>query len=303
MKMERWNIPEKEKNVTELETPNALYKIIYGVHELEQSPEVIKNSDGLIVEAVGDFSSQEKVEKFLENVKKIPQHAKLVDYFRTENKSLYLVDLNALAMFYEQRADSLNFLETIGGAGLAIWGMKDYVDEKTKTLRQRNSHSPEDMTRRDFLKKIGTGAKIAGSAYLLSPIAGEKFGQLVSQPQEDTIMRKIDKKIIAANETIHPEIYNTLLTFRNYLIAQKAEYIAQQKFKETQDKPELSILIGAAHTGIESALTMNNDERMKLLKENIAEDNRLKQSSIVKIDFDNDEAIATFMEEENIKNL
>lgn len=190
MKVEKWNTPEKEKNIIEVETPNALYKIIYGIHqlELEQSPEVIKNSNGLIVEAIGDFSSQDKVEKFIKNVKKIPQHSKMIDYCRSENKSLYLVDLNNLAIVYEHQAVFLSFLETISGAGLGVWGIKDYLDKKMKTLKQPSGNNPEDMTRRDFLKKIRTGAKIAASAYLLSPLAGETFGRLISQPQEDTII-------------------------------------------------------------------------------------------------------------------
>lgn len=65
----------------------------------------------------------------------------------------------------------------------------------------------------------------------------------------------------------------------------------------------MSILIGAAHTGIESALTKSNDERMEILKKIIEKNNRLKQPSIVEINFDKDKVISAFMEEENIKNL
>ena len=292
---------KKEKNIVQIETPNAKYKIIYGIHELEQSPEVIKDSDGLIIEGVGNYTTPEKVKEFIEIIEKEPQRQKLIEYCRAHHKSLYLTDINEILLAYYKEANILHRLETVAGIFSSVWGLGDYIKEKFP--KPASVGSDDNLSRRDFLKKIKTGAKTIAGAYLLMPELSNQLGHLIKQPDESSLSRKIDRALISANETVHPEIYDIMVTFRNYLIAQKAEYIAQLKKAQTQTIPELSILLGAGHSGIESVLKKSTAERIEFIKKQIKRNKFLKQPLITQVDFNQDEICATFIEEKNINAI
>lgn len=294
-RLERWGIKaEQEKNIVEIETQHGLYQIIYGVHEIEQSPEVINNSEGLIVEAVGNYSTPAEVQQLLETIQTIPQHQKLLTYCQTEQKSLYLVDLNTAVMRNEVlRAEFKASMETKGAMVLGAWSallpMASKLKDPTHTI-----------TRRGLLAgAIGLSA----ATYLGSNGIGEVIAHAQGQPEEGSVLRSVDRKVIAANERMHPEIHEIILTYRNYLISQKAEYIAQQRHLLTGSKPKLSILIGAAHVGIESALRLDEEDRLKFIAKIVKKDPNLKQSSIVQVDFDHGDVNTTFMKDETIEKL
>lgn len=291
--------PETAKNVVEIETAHAKYQIIYGAHEIEQTPKVIEDSDGLIVEGLAKTTTPKEVIRTIQIMKKIPQHSRLIEYCQTQGKPLYLVDLNAVGLNYEQMASFLNSCEFTSGALLGTYALSDVL--KRYILRKQNK-DPK-VNRRDFLQKIATGTKAVAATYLLSPVIGEKFAQSLGQPEEGTLGRTIDRALTQLNESIHPELFRKIVTFRNNLIAEKSEHIAEQLKKEKGTKPRLSILLGAAHIGIESALKKTEEERVAEMSEDIGDNNLLKQPSIVRVDFRGGEIIPTFMEEEDIKKI
>jgi hypothetical protein len=293
------SVKYNRKNIVILETKFAKYKIIYGIHQIEQSPEILANSDGLIIEGIGDFFNTKKVEEFIKAIEKSPQHGKLIGYCRENGKSVYLVDLNKLVSI---NGSFFTFVESLGGFVIGASVVNNCV-KRTLKLKNNTGGNPHLSSRRNFFRKIWTGTKVTASAFLLSPILGEKFAKLIGQPEEGSITRTIDRLLIHTNENIHPEIFWKIITFRNNLIAQKAEYVAKLIKNETRKKPNLSILIGSAHVGIEDSLVNTEEKRLQVIGEGIEDDKGLRQPLVVKVDFIQGVVSASFMEEEGIAGI
>lgn len=116
----------------------------------------------------------------------------------------------------------------------------------------------KQITRRGFLKKVGTGFKTAAAVWLSMPLI-ESLLFLGFGVQGDFVHPNLRKLI----EKTHPETWFFILTLRNVVLAQKEQWLMEQM----GDKPHhIATIIGAAHTGLEDQIRKSPEERLKFLQ-------------------------------------
>lgn len=265
---------KKQKNVVETNTENARYRIIYGIHQIETDPKTIENTDGVILELMGDYSTPEKGRKSLDFlVHKVAQYRKIIRACQETRKPIFLTDLSKdTRMRYDKEVLLKEVVaptaELLVGMALAGWVAKDVWD-KSK------------MTRRDFLK---TGAKALAGMYLATPQASLELLDFTQEPDEETLRRKAAKVVTNFSRSIHPELAGITVNCRNLLFAQKSEAVAKIMKSERKERPNLGIIVGAVHFGVENTLKMKEGERIAKLKEYLG-DSIERESVIARIDF------------------
>lgn len=167
--------------------------------------------------------------------------------------------------------------------------------EKTKFRIAHGKHNveqkPEDLGKADALMLEGI------FDYTLSKELVEKEfnGDLKEKIQYKEMIKTAEKKrapIFVGDVIKQKCIFFSTLRLRDYLFAQKLKTIAERL--ETQKrKPEIAIVIGAGHTGIEEALKKSNEERVKLI-DNRSDDPDLREArekiaTIARFDFNEKE--------------
>lgn len=256
-------IPKKQENVSEVETPSAKYDIVYSLHNQPVKPETIEQADAIILELVGNYETQEKVQKHMEFISR-EQHTyhQIIKSAAEKQKPVFLVDMSTDA--YATRRDAalnvvlLPVIEAMIAAGLVFSGIKGVAKK-------------EKMDRRSFLK---LGAKMTAAAYLslpqasrlLSFVSTDYFRQV---PDEESFSRKTEKFVHKIKSSSHPELYSNVVNVRNNLIAEKSEAIARMLNKKLGRKPQLALLTGASHFGLEESLSSDPFERINSLKKDL----------------------------------
>ncbi len=246
--------PDPKRKLTEatvlVPTPEADYRIIYGFHNIKQNPEDLGDAHALALELAGDYFSIESAERLaLYVMEQHQQYREIVKEAKNKKIPLFFVDIPRLDDLVLILNSLLIVSESLVGLGII------------SSLIQR---APKPMTRRDFIKILPS--VIIGS-YLSSHIPGMASTAMnLGRINEETVKRKIHRFLTTLNEKTHPETYIILLTLRNYIIAQKLNTIAQMLRKDfINKKPQVAIVIGASHIGIETALQESDDERKTLL--------------------------------------
>lgn len=84
--------------------------------------------------------------------------------------------------------------------------------------------------------------------------------------EEGSKKRQIFKSLTNINEKSHPEIYAFMTTLRNQIWAQKLDYLASKIPHQSNRKPEIGILVGRGHSGLENAIGENPKQRLDFLK-------------------------------------
>jgi hypothetical protein len=250
---ERVRKPESPPNVVIVETPEGIFRIAYGRHDVPQNPEDVKGVDAIMLESgmLQYYLNQEEAIREFPLLYESVQYKNLIKEAAKAKQPIYLTDLdprmeNAILAFLLQTAEGM------GAIGLDLWllyllGLK--VITKSKKI-----------TRRDFLKLL-----------LLAGYFGTQLGESFTYPiegniEEDTLTSKINRFLINLNEKIHPETHMVILTLRNLIMAQKLTTIAKELQQKIGKKPEIGIVVGARHIGIEDALKMSKKERMEIIK-------------------------------------
>lgn len=269
---------EKKSNVVELETSNARYSIVYSLHNIPNRPEVIEGADGIILEFIGNYQTPKNAEKTSEFLLKANQYKEVIKLAVEKQKPIYLVDLSMDTrlehnLSFPLKNALLPFIEAAAAGGLIFSGIKNLN-------KQRN------ISRRDFLK---LGAKIGVASYLSLPQASRIFSNIATghfkhEPDEKSFSRKAEKFSHKLEVISHPELYSILNT-RNDLIAEKSEAIAKMIKEEVGRKPQLSILIGAGHTGLEDSFITNFDQRLVRLRNDLGQ-NIGREKFIAQIKFE-----------------
>ncbi len=272
--------PQQEpvpENVAELETENAHYDIIYDVHGVgEVKEDAFRNSDAIIFEGIGgvDFPGA--------YVEKEPSFREVILHAIKEKKPVYFVDLS-FGLHQELGLDeekllthfTLPILEGLAGLVFTVSAVTDVL--------KRN---PE-MSRRSFLKFLGKGA---AGAYLSLPALREVTGYVSTDfaekpPDESDPVRQAHKLLRKVSDATHPEDRTVLIHTRNDLMAQKSETIARALRAELGNKPNLGIMVGANHSGIENVLQDDERERVERLIDDLGKD-LVYERYITRIDFE-----------------
>ncbi len=280
------NLPEKRDNVSSLETTNAKYRLIYSVHTRQNNPEDVAGSDAIVLEVRFDYHDTKKSERTIfDEVDLFQQYGEVIKYAAQHSIPIFFVDLSLNVRDKRKNVGIEHFLKKVMapyvGVGIGYKIFKSLV----KDLKQ------EHLTRRSFLKILG---KTLGAAYLGTPavetvsgIVSTNFAQ--NEPDENSLSRKFSKTVSEINENIHPELKSLKLEGRNFLIAEKSELIAVDLSKKIGSKPKVSIIIGAAHVGIEKALKMTESDRAEQLKKYLTVDEIENEETVTQISFENTE--------------
>jgi hypothetical protein len=251
---ERLRKPELPSNIVILETPEGIFRIAYGMHEIPQNPEDVKGVDAIMLESSFlkyYLQPEEAIKEFLIFTKESIQYKYLIKKASEAGQPIYLTDLDPRPEWYGLSV-SLHITEIISAIGLDLYLLFLFRSIKSK-----------EITRRDFLKLLFLA--------LLAAYFGTQLGESLTYPikgnvDESTLTRSINRILIKLNESIHPEINIVMLTLRNLIMAQKLTTIAEKLRQKTGKKPEIAVVVGGAHIGIEYALKMSKEERMKIIK-------------------------------------
>lgn len=264
------------KNVVIIERPEARYRIIYGLHETPQKAEDVGNADALVLEwGVGDYSTGNQAEKTFLQMASYKQYQHLIGRLEKREKPIFLADvsditIHNLLVTFLRGAESITGFMFIGNLAIGL--------------------NKQGVTRREFLK---SGAKGIAALYFLSNIPLGVYKAFQSEDiNEFDASQAVSRFLNDLDERMHPETNAILLTLRNHLFAQKLKTIANTMTSYTRGKPEVGIVIGARHTGIEAALQKEDKGRVELVDRLLHIPGlggiREKIATIARMDFDKD---------------
>lgn len=262
-------------NVVEIERPEAIYRIVYGYHNREQSAKDIDGLDVLILETGdSDYSNCEAASNLLEACKKDVLYKSVVKKAEDEKMPIFFADLSN-AEVKTILHDRIKNLEVTVGAVTALVLLASLISSKEK------------ISRREFFEKSFFAL---GSAYLSSHTFLDNIYQISrdSMLDEKTASRHIARILGDLQEKIHPETESLIITLRNQLMAQKM--ITITKMLDLQDsKIKVGIVVGARHHGIEKALQIKDAKRIKIINDLLnapeLEKARKTASIIARMDF------------------
>jgi len=248
----------KLNNLSEVEyKSNLRVRFIYERHGRAQNPDVVRGVDKLFVEGIGD-SKDEKINKDRDN--------NIIFACQKSNIPVYWVDINGQfgKSAFKDRKDSekkeTDIQIAISIAGLILAGTIGYYQHIVKKSANKNN-----ISRRKFLSIL----TIAGSTCISFPwwplyrnIEKKKSGQLAGN-----IIEKIHAKIIKQFG-----LKKIVIVLRNMIWAEKISHIHSLEMKTGKTKDYFGINCGAAHTGLEPALALDSDTRIKIIKKIIEEE-------------------------------
>lgn len=239
--------PESElaPNIVRVETEDGIFDVVYSLHISENQFEDIAHTDGVILEGVNSFNTQ-RDESEIPKLFDIHQYKKMFLKTMEAKKPVFLVDAIEFDGHYIDI--TLKLLE--GALGIELFA-------------QISSSKNAKMNRRKFLS---TSVKALVGTWLCLP-ALDSINILVPPYQpldESSRRRRLDRLLQKKVSSTHPESGRYILDARNYLIAQKSIAVARNMKIDT--KPNLAVVIGAAHFEIEEALRMPENERIQQLK-------------------------------------
>lgn len=266
------SVPETKEelpdNVILLERPEARYRIIYELHNLPHGADAIGYPDALALEGAalrGTFEDRESVEKFIsiywqQKLSRAPkgkfkEAIAQESYIINQKIPLYLIDIGDPHLNFDSVVSTRSALkraEAVGSLGAVTYGI-------AKVLERRREK--KDLTRRDFLKLFGAGAISAYTGTQLLDVLVELYQENKKEHFRQSAVESNFRKI---QEIIHPETEAAILTFRNAIWAQKLEFLARRLRKEK--KPELAMIAGVYHSGLENMLKEDQDKRLNSVK-------------------------------------
>ena len=281
-------VSESLKNIFELETQHAHYKIVYSLHSIETNPRILEGVDAVLLEMPNDFKTEQDVihqvnfelkgqagtskyglsaeTQYRQLFQAIAETQQPVYFVDVDDSSPAMKDLEAKSL---DRMPKLGLLETGAGIYLSAAGIQDL----------KKSTENKKPTRRKFMTGL---SKLLGGLYLGSHIPEVATMSFDDVDDEGSIRRKINKSFIRLNDAIHPEIRGNVLNARNMLMAQKADAIAQQFEEDLGKKPTVAIIVGSEHAGIENDLQLSEEKRIQALKEIFGNEFK-NQSKIIRL--------------------
>lgn len=272
---------EEARNIVELSTEQADYKIVYSVHTRQNNPGDIVGSDAIILEYGIDYSNADEVINVLnKDVEDNQQYKAIIEYARANKIPIYFVDVSLKT---RNEKDLLDLAKLVKKALIPVVGAKvSYALGKSVIKDMKEL----PINRRNFLKGLGkTMLAVYTGTPALEPTAALASTRLSHEPDEEGVLRKIERGVADINSSIHPELKTFSMEGRNALIAQKAESIAKDLESRLGKRPKLSVIIGALHTGIEKDLKMKETERQVGMRKYFTEKELDTEKAITRVDF------------------
>lgn len=265
------------ENVVLIEKDHARYRIVYGKHNLEQPSNAIGMPDGIILES--GFCEYETQQQAVDSLswldKNLAQFHGIIKKAEKEEKPIFFVDIQKAAL--------------VGYLQLALPLLEVSVGYKMLRSLAEDIISDAPVTRRDFLKRSAQG--VVG-AYFLSHIP-KMLSVFGGSPNEQSMKRAVDRFVTDLGEQMHPETWAVVLTLRNNMIAHKMETVAENFRNEKRIDPELALVCGSSHSGIDEVLAKTNTERIfvinRLLSVPGLDEAKRRVATIARLDFDNKE--------------
>ncbi|MEJ0053782.1 MAG: twin-arginine translocation signal domain-containing protein [bacterium] len=230
-------IHEGMKNVAELETENAKYKIVYSLHNIPTNPGVLERSDALVLEMTdindGEIAKSE-VTTHMNGHSGASGKLQYQDVLPTaldRGMPVYFADAMGFseeAVFSEMiKREVITQAEGTVGIGALVGG--------AISLKKNQS-------RPDRRKLLGGIAGLTSGIWLNMPRAENLvqralYADNTREPEEGSLYRTIDKKLTDANYHLHPETRTKVRDVRNTLIAQKAEKLGKWLTAKLDKKP------------------------------------------------------------------
>lgn len=284
-------------NVAKMESVNARYHINYDDHRTDINPNILDDCDGLVMEMRGNYDDPKETQEWIEHFSHSKQFARVIMDAAKNKKPIYFVDLieskkvDNFSKERERKELTIPFIEMMMGSALGVHLIyKDLAGDKK-------------MTRREFLK---SGLQAIAATYLETPFIQQTAWDIATKhgtalTDEKSTSRKVEKILNRINNDIHPELRTIIVDARNDLMAQKTETIAKILSKKLKKKPELAIIIGARHSGIEQSLTDKEEDRVKRLRRDFGEE-LSKNASVAEIDFAKGEGNTIYFKIEILKD-
>lgn len=245
---EQESLPE---NVVAIETPEAKLRIVYGLHDRPEDPKTVEGADAIVLECVGYYETEILAEKMISAMEGLEQYKLILEKARQDGRPVFLVDVSYAdaAMSLERYIDAAEKT-----AGLAV--LASLAKDAVRSFR-------EPVTRRGFLKMAG---KMAVGAWLSSSFSDFVASHIgLDEPGEKSTARKVERSLRGLRERTHPELKRIILTLRNNLMAQKLKTVSYLMSGGKKEKPEVAIIVGRAHVGIEKALQKTEAERREII--------------------------------------
>ncbi len=279
----------ESKNIVELETINAYYRVVYEAHGDKHDKKIYENSDAILQEfgtKFNDISPETLVEIFREN------NPTAVEYANSHQTPVFFVDSTSPG----EITRNLSKLGAVAEMTAGVLLVKNVVED---------INNPKPISRRKALEKIKTIGKAALAAHLISPGAGKLLGEGAYLSGTKSATGEIARGVYAYNETAHPETAGAIYSFRNLVMADNAETVAVSLNQRLKRKPKIVIIVGADHTRIEHDLSMNSEKRTDKINTSIFKQYYSNLDKIMSIKFTTEDgkltALYDFLENPNIR--
>lgn len=211
--------------------PDGRYTIVYGLHTREQNAKDIPQDTDLLLLETGVHEWLDDPEKTMQQLSTHVQYARLFEYAEAHHIPVAFVDL-------KYRYPDMLLLLADNAFSAAEWIAGYQLLQKKGDTKERQ-------------KNLVLGAWLllpfaANIARLTSAVTGIGLKQTAA-------LKKLSHKL-------HPEAELLYLTFRNAVIAEKMEFLAKLGYSNHQ-----TVVMGAAHVGIEDMLEKSSKQRVTLL--------------------------------------
>ncbi len=241
---------ERHDNVVDVHKPEGTYTIIYGRHDMATDHNLLPaNSSGLVLETGKHLWAKSPGKAFgvlFESV----QYSKLFEVAKMRRLPIYFVDTNVESSVQ----DDVELIEHL------IIGVETGIGAVViKRILERIAKK-DKLTRRDFL---GMGAKSVLAAWLgmsSAPLLIKKISH------ETGVGESLSTKLQEVSRDIHPEAMLFLQQIRNCVIAEKLEWIRNNYGPKDIKQKNLTVIVGAAYSGLEDMLRWTSKDRLEFLR-------------------------------------
>lgn len=275
----------QEGSIVTVETDAGVFNIVYSYHDIPNDPTIVQNTDALILEGEMHYSADERLVANIDERSQSMQYAPLFSAAAAQRRPMFFVDISAETaknldgIFSGDRQEarmSVAKLEALSGLLLVAYKMH-------AALRGKGTSAGEKpLSRREFFGAAAQETALPLAAYLATPLAESA---LTRTADERTVSRQTYRALHAVNTTMHPELPDSLLAeVRNALIAQKSESVARSLKSALGRRPTVTIVIGAAHIGLEDQLRAPEATRMHTVRSYMGAEKLRDERHILRLD-------------------
>ncbi|MBP9686288.1 MAG: hypothetical protein KBD66_00630 [Candidatus Doudnabacteria bacterium] len=232
--------------VTTIETPAALYVVVYAQHTTPDKPESIPdNADGVFLEYPRNWTAITDGYAHFQNDK---QYGGLLKSLKQRGVPIYFADADV-------NVSIVLPVEFGAIVGETVLGLKLFK-ELSKGKEEVDKTNLDKIGRRAFLKKTGLAAM---GAYLTVP-AASLVTRIISH--ETKLGHGVSSEMVKKTHQVHPESLAILTSLRNAVIAFKEQVVAEA----VGNRPTLGTVIGSLHVGIEDSFQSSQNEKLDYIR-------------------------------------